>query len=469
MRDLIIVGIVVLGSLIALRRPWIGIMLWTWLSIMNPHRFTWGFAFYFPVAAMSAACTLLGFIATKDKSNPVKGAPVVWLLLFMVWITLSWLMGLDPKYDYPQWDKVMKIYLMIIIGLALLHSKEHILLLVWVSAGSLALLGVKGGLFTVATGGSYRVWGPPGSFIQDNNEFALSLIMTIPLLRFLQLQLASKWGRHAMTLSMLLCAAAALGTHSRGALLAMTAMVLVLWWRGKSRMLGGVVMLVAGVALISFMPDEWMQRMSTIDDYQEDRSAVGRISAWWNAWGIAQVYPFGVGFHAARSELFERFSPYPDYVHAAHSIYFQVMGNHGFVGLFIFLGIFVSTYWAAGRLRAQSRVHPAATWCDSLGAMCQVSLIGYAVGGAFLSLSYFDLPYNVMTAVVLARLWIFKRTWEQEPPWREGRWAVPGINGPMPRPPVAPVAPSTAAAHLPAQQFLQPHPSQPKPVQRPPR
>ena len=46
--------------------------------------------------------------------------------------------------------------------------------------------------------------------------------------------------------------------------------------------------------------------------------------------------------------------------------------------------------------------------------MVQVSLIGYFVGGMFLSLSYFDLPYNLMVLVVLARVWIAKRSWESE-------------------------------------------------------
>ena len=38
--------------------------------------------------------------------------------------------------------------------------------------------------------------------------------------------------------------------------------------------------------------------------------------------------------------------------------------------------------------------------------MCQVSLVGYLVGGMFLSLAYFDLPYNVLVLVVAARRWI---------------------------------------------------------------
>lgn len=430
MRDLILVAIVAAGALVALRRPWVGVMLWTWLSIMNPHRMSWGFAYSAPLAAVAAAATLVGLVFTRERSWPFKGSPTIWLAVFVCWVTLSWLMGLSPEGDYDQWNKVIKVYFMVFVGLALLHSKQHILALTWVAAGSLALLGLKGGLFTVATGGNYRVWGPPDSFIADNNEFALSLVMTIPLLRFLQLQLLPGWRRHALTLTMLLCAAAALGTQSRGALLAIGAMSLVLWWRGKSRLAGGVFMLIAGTALVDFMPDTWSDRMSTISAYEEDGSAMGRISAWWNAWGIAKDYLFGIGFDAARPELFARYSPYPDAVHAAHSIYFQVLGNHGFVGLALFLAIFISAYRAAAILRREAHVDPQAAWCESLGAMAQVSLIGYAVGGAFLSLSYFDLPYNIVMLVVLARAWVRDRAWEHEqipPP----RWyTVPGLVQP---------------------------------------
>lgn len=427
MRDAVVIAMVLLGAVAALRRPWVGVLLWTWISIMNPHRFAWGWAYDAPLAAIAAGSTLLGLLMTKERESPFKGGPVVWLVLFMVWITLSWLFGLGVGSDYPQWDKVMKIDFMIIVALVLLHSKQHIFALAWVATGSLALLGIKGGIFTLATGGGYRVWGPPGSFIADNNEFALALVMTIPLLRFLQLQLSGFWARHAMTAAMVLCAAAALGTQSRGALLAIVAMSLLLWWRGKSRFAGGILIVLSGVALLAFMPDMWTERMVTIADYAEDRSALGRISAWWNAWNLAFHYPLGVGFNAARPELFARFSPTPDYVHAAHSIYFQVLGNHGFGGLAIYLALWISTWRSAGWLRRRTASVPEAKWCSELGAMAQVSLLGYAVGGAFLSLSYFDLPYNVMVMVVLSRVWVEKRAWETEPVYAP-RWRlIPGL------------------------------------------
>ena len=430
MRDVIVMFIVVSGSLAALRRPWIGIMVWTWLSLMNPHRFTWGFAYDAPVALMAASATFIGALLTRDRESPFKGTPAVLLLLFMIWMTLSWYFGLGRDGDYQQWIKVMKIDVMILVALALLNSKKHIFSLAWVATGSLALLGAKGGLFTLMTGGGEHVFGPPDSFIEDNNEFALALVITIPMLRFLQMQLSSVAAKHGMTALMVFCAASALGSQSRGALLAISAMSILLWWRGKNRLGVGIVMLVTAAALLVFMPDTWTHRMSTISSYEEDTSAMGRISAWWNAWNLAFHYPLGVGFNAARPELFALYSPYPDVVLAAHSIYFQMMGNHGFIGLAIFLLIWITTWRSAGWLRTQTTDAAEAKWCKDLGAMYQVSLIGFAVGGAFLSLSYFDLPYNISVLIMLTRRWVKTRGWEREPAYEGGWRSIPGLTVP---------------------------------------
>jgi putative inorganic carbon (HCO3(-)) transporter len=337
------------------------------------------------------------------------------LVAFMVWMTLSWLLGLDPSGDYEQWKKVMKIDVMLLVALALLHSKEHIIVLMWICAGSLALLGTKGGVFTILSGGVSRVWGPPGSFIEDNNEFALALVTIIPLLRFLQLQIQHRSGKLVVLGLMVLCAISALGSQSRGALLAISAMAITLWWRGKNKLQIGILLATVAATLVSFMPDQWSARMSTIQTYESDYSAMGRISAWWNAWNLAWHYPFGVGFNAARPELFAKYSPYPDIVQGGHSIYFLALGNHGFVGLALFLAIWVTTWRAAGWLRTQKNLLPEAKWTADLGAMCQVALAGYFVGGAFLSLTYFDLPYNIMAMVVLTRVWVEKQGWKTEP------------------------------------------------------
>jgi probable O-glycosylation ligase (exosortase A-associated) len=294
----------------------------------------------------------------------------------------------------------------------LLYSKKHITALTWVIIGSVGYYGIKGGAFTILTGGSYRVWGPTGTFIEGNNELALALIIILPLFRFLQLQMTGRWARHAMTVAMLLCAAAAFGSHSRGALLAIAAMALSLWWYGGRKMSLLLIILGAGITLLLFMPENWTSRMSTISEYKADASAMGRINAWWMAWNLAAANFFGGGYEIYNLFTFSQYAPDPTDVHAAHSIYFQILGEHGFIGLFLFILLWWLVWLSASSLRKLGKnKDPQTKWVSDLGAMCQVSMTGYAVGGAFLSLAYFDLPYNLLVLVVLTRRWVDRQAW----------------------------------------------------------
>lgn len=416
MRDLLILTIVFAGAIAALRRPWIGILLWTWLSIMNPHRQAWGLAYDAPVAAIAAITTLIGLIFTKERNSPFggTGTPVVLLALLSFWITLSWLFGMEVTEDYTMWNKVMKIYFMTFVALMLLNHKLKIMAFMWISTLSLALLGAKGGIFTIAHGGNYRVWGPADSFISDNNHFALALITTIPLLHFLQLQLSKTFHRHIMSAIMLLCAIAALGSHSRGALIAIAAMATALWWRSKRKGAIGIAILLIFVSILPMMPEAWWDRMGTIQTYEDDTSSLGRINAWIVAWEVAKHNFFGGGMSYQHPINFLQYGVYETMVRAAHSIYFQILGNHGFIGLTLYLSLWITTYRSTTWLRKHGKVNPESQWASDLGAMAQVSLIGFAVGGAFVSMPYFDLPYNIMVMVVLARKWVETRAWEVE-------------------------------------------------------
>lgn len=413
MRDMVLAPLIVGLAAYGLLHPWVGILGWTWLSLMNPHALSWHMS-QLPVAATMAIATLLGVLLTRDRRDFFVTRETLVLMLFMLWmcITLPFSFHFEPSFGL--WNRVMKIDLMVLIATAVLYSKKHITALVWVLVGSIGFYGVKGGIFTLLTGGSYRVWGPSGSYIEGNNEVALALVMIIPLMRFLQLTSESVWVKRGLMGSMLLCATAALGSHSRGALLAILAMAVVFWWRNDKKFIGAVLMLVVGMALLSFMPAEWWTRMETIGTYQEDASANGRINAWWMAWNLAKANLFGGGFMIYEPDLFALYAPDPMDIHAAHSIYFMVLGEHGFIGLFLFLLLWFFVWFSAGHLRVQAAKLPQTMWLSYLGAMCQVSLAGYAVGGAFLSLSYYDLPYNILVLVVVGRRWLEGKEWIKE-------------------------------------------------------
>ena len=413
MRDLVLAPIILGLATYGLLHPWVGILGWTWISIMNPHALSWHMS-SLPVAAAMAVVTLLGVLLTRDRRQFFVTRETIVLMLFMLWMCITLPFSFHFDESFGLWNRVMKIDLMVVAAMVVLYSKKHITMLTWVLVGSLGFYGIKGGLFTLATGGTYRVWGPEGSYIGGNNEVALALVMVIPLIRFLHLTTGSVWIKRGLVVSMVLCAAAALGSQSRGALLAIVAMAGVLWWFSDKKFAVAGLLVVAGVALLSLMPEQWWARMATIGTYQEDASAGGRINAWWMAWNLAKANFFGGGFMVYMPDLFALYAPDPLDIHAAHSIYFMVLGEHGFVGLFLFLLLWVFVWRSAGRLRIQGQKLPQTLWLSHLGAMCQVSLAGYAVGGAFLSLSYYDLPYNILILVVLGCRWMDGHEWVRE-------------------------------------------------------
>lgn len=406
MRDILLALLVLGGGAYAMRHVWFGAVLWTWVSVMNPHLMAYGFMRSAPIALIVFGFTVIGLVFSREKRNPYVDKSVWWLTFFVVWICITHPFSLHVEESKDMLVKVIKVDLMIVISIAVLVEKKHIQWFIAVMAFSLGFYGVKGGIFTIVGGGSERVWGP-GGFIGGNNEIALALITIIPFMYYLYtIATARRWVRWMLLGSMLLTAVAAIGTQSRGALLGISAMGAFLWYRGEKKMITAVVLGVFALGLASFMPESWWERMGTIKTYESDGSAMGRINAWIMCWNLALARPLGSGFWIYGYDTFALYAPSPEDIAAAHSIYFQVLGEHGFVGFAIWLMIWFYAWRGAAFLRKEGRLSPDTQWCVVLGSMCQVSMIGFAVGGAFLSLAYFDLPYNIMVVVVCAKKWL---------------------------------------------------------------
>ncbi|RSZ59328.1 putative O-glycosylation ligase, exosortase A system-associated [Massilia atriviolacea] len=413
MRDLVIT-LAVFGSLpFILKRPYIGVLMWVWISVMNPHRLSWGFAYSFPFAAIIAGVTLIGLLVTREPKKLPMTPIVCTLMLFSAWMGITTIFSMWPDESVVMLNRVSKIMLMTFATIMLIKTQKQIQLLIWTLVGSLGYYGVKGGIFTVATGGSSIVWGPQGSYIEGNNEVALAFITIIPIMFYLYMSAEKKWIRWGMAASIMLCSFAALGSYSRGALVGIAAMLFFLWLKSpKKVLLGGLMVLMVPFA-IAFMPDKWSSRMETINTYKEDSSAMGRINAWYMAYNMAKDRPLGGGFEIYNRTAFELYAPVPDDVHAAHSIYFQALGEHGFVGLGIYLLLAFLTWRKAAWIVRISATREDFKWAGNLARMIQVSLLGFGVGGAFLSLLYYDVPYYLMAAVV-SMGYIIDKTLEAE-------------------------------------------------------
>jgi probable O-glycosylation ligase (exosortase A-associated) len=256
--------------------------------------------------------------------------------------------------------------------------------------------------------------------------------MVLPMILILRREVERPWLRHLLLGAFMLTIVAVLATYSRGALLGLGAVLLLLALRSRARVVAIVVLLftvpLAGVLL----PSKWFERMGTIKTYEEDASAMGRIWAWKLSMRVASDRPLlGAGFQCFGPRVYMRYLPEsPGSETDAHNIFFQVLAEHGVTGLVAFLALILSTWATLRDAKRLTKRAPGARMLHSWADMIEISLIAYIVNGFFLSRSYFDLFYHLVAIAVLLRL--LARRYSRGLP-------VPGLEA-------VPAAPAGAAA-----------------------
>ncbi|MCU0887084.1 MAG: putative O-glycosylation ligase, exosortase A system-associated [Rubritepida sp.] len=434
MRDYFFAMLIGVIVLMACARPFVGVLLWSWISFMSVHRLTWGVVTNLPWAILAFGATLVGcLIAREPKRLRITGVMVL-LLMFGIGITITTFTALtDPHGAWQKWDKIIKIVIGLLLTGVLLTERWRIHALIWLIVISLGYFGVRGGLFTILTGGGHIVLGPPDSMIADRNHLAVALLFAIPLINWLRMHSAHRIVQIGLLASMPLMLFAAIGTQSRGALVAVAGVAVLLWLRTPGKIVSGIGIALAVALVVTFMPDSWVQRMQTIRDFEGDRSAMGRLDIWHTSFVIALARPLtGGGFLAMyQGHIVDMFTPGIT-PRAAHSIYFEVIGEHGFVIFGLWLAIIGLGIYYTMQLTALGKNRPSLRWAADLGRMSQVSIAAYLIGGAFLSLSYWDCFWTLIVVLGAARAIALEEVRQGQAPVVAGRPARAAGPGALP-------------------------------------
>ena len=404
----IVVTLSILGSLpFCIARPWIGLLVWSWVSYMNPHRLTWGFAHDLPFAMLVAVCTLLGVVLTKDRKPFVWSRETVLLLLLWGWFTLTTVFAMYPEAAWLKWDATSKSLLMAMLTIFFFQDRQRLRVLLGVIAASIGFYGFKGGLFALATGGQWMVLGPPGSFFESNTELALVLNMSLPLSFYLAKEEKRLWMRNLLRATFVLTLLAVPFTYSRGGAVGLAVVLVLLFLRDRARLLLIPLAAVGLVVFLWFAPQQLMDRIETLTNYEEDGSAQLRFMSWRVGYEIALDRPvLGGGFqvfvHRATYDIY--MPEYPRaFGHDAHSIYFNLLGEHGWIGLGLFALLVASTLWSLRGLRRAGKANPDLEWVVNYAKMLQASLVAYLITGAFISVAYFDLAYQLFIVAIILK------------------------------------------------------------------
>ncbi len=404
-RDLFLFAVVFSSLPVAFKRPWVGLLVCAWLGYMNPHRYSWGLANDFPFVALVAGVTILGFVFSAEPKKLPDNIVVPLLFCFLAWVTLTTFTALNPLGARMEWERFVKIQILNFLALYLFQSRERINWLVAVVVGSIGFFAIKGGIFTIITGGIYRVGGPSYSFISGNTEVGFASTVILPLMFYLSTIVERKWLKTFLIIAIILSSIGIIGTQSRGAFLAFTILCAYFWWVSRRKLITLCILLFMVPILFNVMPNQYFEQMETIKTYEEDPSAMGRINAWRFAYNLANDRPLlGGGANAFTPSLFARYAPEPERVHDSHSIYFEILGEQGYLGLILFVAILFFSYRNCVWVRKRAKDVPEAKWAYDLSRMLQACFVAYAVGGAFLGLAYFDLLYHLVALTILLKV-----------------------------------------------------------------
>ena len=417
MRDLILLIIIVISIPVSFFRPYFGILMWTWITFFNPHRFTWGFMYNFPVAAVIAVPTLAGCLFTSNINKNFLKRETLLLAGLWIWFCITYFHAMQVPFFHGhlddaklEWIRVGKVLLITFTMILLVTTHQRLKALVLVTAMSFGLLAIRGAIFGVRTAGEARVWGPPDSFITDNNSFALAVNMSLPMLLFLA---RDDRRRPYRLLFYFLFACGVLSvilTYSRGGLLGLAAVLIAISLKSRYKLVSAFLVVLAFFAVITFAPPQWMNRMTGLAHGDVDMSGHQRLVSWGTSWNFALDYPItGGSFNALLDvEIFQRYKnePLPGGFLSSgpHSIYFQTLEEQGFVGLALYLFLVGSCWASLLSLRRRAACSASAQWVVPYTHLIEVSLFGFLVSGAFLGFANFDLFYQLVAMVIILKV-----------------------------------------------------------------
>jgi probable O-glycosylation ligase (exosortase A-associated) len=413
--------------------PYVGVLLWSWFTLQQPHREVYGIAHSAPLNFILALVTLGAWFFSRERKTPPAGFMLWMFVIFLLWIAVSLFFAIDLELSWPNWDQIWKIFLLGFMVAAMSSSRIRIYALVWIIVISLFYYGVKGGLFTILTGGHYHVLGPETTQIADNNKLALALLMVVPLANYLRGQVADRRLSLLLRVAIGLTIVSVVGSYSRGALIGLGALGVYMLLRTRHRFVYLAMSAVLVLLIVSFMPETFFHRAATISETSDlsagtasvDASFQARLDSWWVAWAYASDhFPLGAGFGGLTLPAIYNYYVPGHFAYVAHSIYFQVLGDLGFVGLAIYLIILAAAFFKCSRIMSVTKDAPELLWAYDLAVAIQASLFVFCVSGAGLSAAYYDLLYIELG--MLLPLWQIARAAVPEGyRWTPARAALP--------------------------------------------
>lgn len=393
-RSLFLIVVYLSFLALGLVAPFIVTLGYVWVDTFRPQDVTWYVLDQLPVAAGMGIAALASYFLMDRRSPPRFTLTTLLTLLIGCWITAT-MYWADVPTGWSKWDWAFKTVMFSAFIPLVIRSRVQIEAFLQVYVFSLAANSIPFGAKVLISGGGYGYnlgLSAGNSNLSEGGLLSIAVLMALPLAlhlsRHTQLLPRTrlvKLGYMALAGSILLTA---LGTYQRSALVGMAAMGGYMLLRSRHKLVFALCLTLIVVAIAYLMSDAWIDRIATIKDPTAEGSANLRLLVW--AWTAKYVstHPFGCGFDCFMINRIELPDGSVVFGHAFESSYFEILGEQGFVGMGLFLGVVMYAFYDLRRLAHRTRTIPHLAWCADTSDALQAGMVVFMTGGAFLDVAF---------------------------------------------------------------------------------
>ena len=441
MRDLIFVGYLATLFLLAFRRPYLFAMIYLYIDIVAPQRLSYFLLNSIPISMIAFGFALVGAFMDDKKMDARftwRQGAILFLFLYCGFITYTG--AVAPLAALDKWSWVSKSLIFAVFLPFLLHKKFRIEVAILTYVLCASALIVTGGIKTAASGGG-NGYGTLVILIDDNSGLYESSIVStvaiaiIPLILWLVKHgtvFKPDWKVKLYAACLIFaCLLIPVGTQARTGLVCIAVLVVLLLRFSKRRFLYLGLVLGMGAMSIPFLPASFTERMSTITDPKADQSASTRLAVWAWTWEFVKDNPLGGGFDSFRinkisfelkesdDAILDEAGTGPtkveDESRAFHNSYFEMLGEHGFIGLSLWLFIFGGSIVRMEIIqrRYKRRNMDGEEWVAPLAIALQGFLVIFMVGAFFVGIAFQPFPLGMAAIAIAFDSYLARREREQ--------------------------------------------------------
>ncbi len=379
----IVVGLI--GTFIIFVNPFFGLILTT---IMLPQallqaitsRFLGFISMGTPIkliGGITFVATFIKIISERRTSSFLNINTIKLFMIFLIWIYISGFtqVGAFTRSNFTVFTS-MAIFGFIILALVNTLSRFRIILLVALMATFLSSLSAVLGFSSsqdVRMSGSY--YGP--------NEYAILLLPMLAFSFYIAFSTRNRSGRFYLYIIGGILILAVISTLSRGGIVGLGTMTLIASCRAKKKIRAWLLVLVAALVFINFMPQSLRSRFNKtrVEDKYTGEGDVDSTTRRYNlalaAWRMFLEHPiagWGIGNYYYNCSNYAFVSP-----GRAHNMYLEVMAELGIIGIILLLAIIFSTLRILNRI-SKLNIKPFSIYASGL----YIGLIGFCAAAFFL-------------------------------------------------------------------------------------